>query len=289
MKGKQRKKFIECDYERLHTRVLESDIDEDEINQIIDVRTKCSYVTKTIDSGLIREVETYPMYLKSEMPKEWKTEKNKQTQKNLNNKNAQKNFIRKINTNFKNGDFFITFTYSNENLPKNHVEAKKDMQNFIRRLKRLIKKKELDVELKYVYVTEHSEGPKGIRCHHHVIMNSILSMEDVEGSWKLGRRNNIRKLDTDELWLTGVATYLCKDPKGKKRWCSSKNLKDPRITRNHSKFSKKKINNMVRFRDLVKEEMEKANPGYVYIDHEIFVNEHNGKPYIYARMRKYKE
>ncbi|EPZ61761.1 hypothetical protein H477_5971 [[Clostridium] sordellii ATCC 9714] len=46
---------------------------------------------------------------------------------------------------------------------------------------------------------------------------------------------------------------------------------------------------MVRFRDLVKEEMEKANPGYVFIDHEIYLNEHNGKPYIYARMRKYKE
>lgn len=137
MKWKQRKKFIECDYERLHTRVLEFDIDEDEINQIIDVITKCSYVTKTIDSGLIREVETYPMYLKSEIPKECEIEKNKQTQKNLNNKNAQKNFIRKINTNFKNGDFFITFTYSNENLPKDHVEDKKDMQNFIKKIEKI--------------------------------------------------------------------------------------------------------------------------------------------------------
>lgn len=285
----KKKKFIESDYERLHTRVFEADIDEDEINQIIDVRTKCSYVTKTIDSGFVREVETYPTYLKSEMPKEWKIKKNKETQRNLNNKNAQKNFIRKINTNFADGDFFITFTYSNENLPKDHKQAKKDIQNFIRRIKRLISKKKLDVELKYIYVTEHSEGSKGIRCHHHMIMNSVLTMEEIEKAWKLGRRNNIRKLDTDELWLTGLATYLSKDPKGKKRWCSSKNLNEARITRNHSKFSKKKINNMVRFRDLVKEEMEKANPGYVFIDHEIYLNEHNGKPYIYARMRKYKE
>lgn len=287
MRDKKRKRFVESDYERLHTRVLKADLEEDEINQIIDVRTKCSYVTKTIDSGIIREVETYPMYLKSDMPKEWKIQKNKESQKNLNNKNAQKNFIRKINTNFESGDYFITFTYSNNNLPKDHTQAKKDMQNFIRRLKRQISKKKLDVELKYVYVTEHSEGPKGIRCHHHIIMNSILSMEDIESSWKLGRRNNIRLLDTDELWLTGVAKYLCKDPKGKKRWCSSKNLKEPKIRRNHSKFSKKKINNMVRFRDLVKQEMEKSNPGYIYVDHEIYINEHNGKPYIYARMRKY--
>lgn len=285
----KRKKYIENDYERLHTRILESDIEEDEINQIIDVRTKCSYVTKTIDAGVVREIETYPMYLKTDTPEEWKIKKSKESQKNLNNKNAQKSFVRKINANFQNGDYFITLTYSEGNLPRDHTAAKKDMQNYIRRIKRLMKKKMLNMELKYMYVTEHSEGPKGIRCHHHIIMNSVLSMEESEELWKLGRRNNIRKLDVDELWLTGVATYLSKDPRGKKRWCASKNLKEPKVRKSHSKFTKRKINNMVRFQNEVKCEMEKANPNYIYIDHQIYINEFNGKPYIYVRMRKFKE
>lgn len=42
-------------------------------------------------------------------------------------------------------------------------------------------------------------------------------MEVVEAQWTFGRRNNIRRLDPDEKWLTGLAEYLSKDPKGKKR------------------------------------------------------------------------
>ncbi len=45
----------------------------------------------------------------------------------------------------------------------------------------------------------------------------------------------------DDMHFTGLGNYLSKDPKGKKRWCCSKNLKDPDITRNLSKFSKKKV------------------------------------------------
>lgn len=280
-------KYIESDYERLHTKKLEIDIEENELDTIIDARTGCSYITKTIDSGVIREVETYPIYLKREMPSEWKVKESKEAKKKLNNKNAQKSLIRKINSNFKNGDYHFIFNYSEGNLPNDHKEAKKDMQNLIRRLKRIINKLGLE-ELKYIYITEHSEGTKGIRCHHHVIMNSVLSREVIEETWKLGKRTKSSILAGDELHLTGLAIYLSKDPKGKKRWCCSKNLKEPKITRSHSKFTKKKINNMTRYQDYIKYEMEKVNPGYVFIDHRIYINEHNGKPYIYARMRKIK-
>lgn len=279
-------KYIESDYERLHTKRLDVDLEENEIDKIIDVRTGCSYVTKTVDSGDIREVETYPMYLKKDMPNEWIKEKNRVYQKNLDNKNAQKSFIRKINTNFVDGDYHITLPYDDEHKPKSHEEAKRDMQNYIRRLKRRIKKENVQEELKYIYVTEHSEGKKGIRCHHHLIINAILPRDIIEELWIHGKRIKSTKLHGDELHLTGLATYLSKDPKGKKRWCCSKNLKDPKITRSHSKFTKKKINNMTRNQNLVKEEMEKTNPGYVYISHQIYINEHNGKPYIYVQMRK---
>lgn len=282
-------KYIESDYERVHTKLLDVNLEENEIDKIIDVRTGCSYVTKTIDAGLIREVETYPMYLSKDMPSEWKREKNRIAQKNLNNKNAQKSFVRKINTNFKDGDYHITLNYENESVPTDYVQAKRDMQNFIRRLKRKLKKENIQEELKYIYVTEHREGDKGIRCHHHLIINSLLSRDEIEEAWKFGKRIKSTKLSGDELHLTGLATYLSKDPKGKKRWCCSKNLKDPKITKSHSKFTKKRINNMTRNQNLVKEEMERVNPGYVFIDHQIYINEHNGKPYIYARMRKIKE
>lgn len=59
-----RKKYIESDYERLHTRLVEEGICETELDSIVDVRVGCIYDTKTITSGPIREVEVFPLYLK---------------------------------------------------------------------------------------------------------------------------------------------------------------------------------------------------------------------------------
>lgn len=289
----KRQKYIGYDYDRLHTRLMD-ETKESELDQVIDVRTGCVYETKTITSGIVREVEIYPTFLKRDVPEEWKIQKCKKAQQNLNDKNARKYFVRKLNTNFGAKDYYITLTYTNENLPTDHTQAKKNLQNYFRRLNRLYVKKQKAAgvtkskikKIKYMAVTEHVEGPKGIRCHHHLVMNAVLDMKEVEEAWKLGRRNNIRLLDPDELWLTGLATYLTKDPKGKKRWTCSKNLKEPKITKNGSKFTKKKINKMINNHNLIRDEIEKNNPGYIFVDSQVFINDYNGKPYIYARLRK---
>lgn len=279
---RKKEKYIESDYKRLHTiKVTE---DDEYINHNLEVRSKCNYVTKTVTSGPIREIEIYPVYKKNEIPDEWKPKKSKEAQKNLNDKNARKNLIRLINTNFKNGDYLITLNYSEDKLPKNHEEAKKNMQNFIRRLNYQLKKRNLE-KAKYIYITEHSTVKK-IRCHHHLIISTQLPIDEVEALWKLGRRNNMKKLNCDELGLTGIATYLTKDPSGKKRWCSSNNLKKPTVTKSNTKFSKKRVHTMTRFQHLIKQDMEKKNPGYVLVDYEILVNKFNGRPYIYTRMRR---
>lgn len=289
MTKKKKKTYIECDYERLHTVKLAEE--EEEHTDHLDTRIRCSYVTKTIDSGNVREVEVYPTYLKSEIPDNWRMEKHKKIQKNLNDKNARKNLIRLINTNFTNGDYLITLTYDNENLPEDHEEAKKNMQNFLRRLSYQIKKRDLE-KAKYIYVTEHSKiknkksGEEEIRCHHHLIINSCLPIDFIESLWKFGRRNNMKKLSADESGLTGISNYLTKDPKGKKRWCCSKNLKKPIIRKSKSKFTKRRVDTMTKCQNLIKIEMERANPGYIFTDYEIYINKVNGRPYIYALMRK---
>lgn len=277
---RKKDKFIESDHERLHS--IKLNTDDEYIDNL--QRTKCSYVTKTVTSGPIREVEIYPVYKKNEIPDSWKPVKSKEAQKNLNDKNARKNLIRLINTNFKNGDYLLTLNYSEENLPEGHEDAKKNMQNFIRRLNYQLKKRGLG-KAKYIYITEHSILKK-IRCHHHLIISTDLPIDEVEALWKLGRRNNMKKLNCDELCLTGIATYLTKDPAGKKRWCSSNNLKKPTVTKSNTKFSKKRVNTITRCQNLIKVEMEKVNEGYVLVDYEIYINKFNGRPYIYARMRK---
>ena len=293
MSKKTRKRYIESDYERLHIRLVEEGIRETELDNIIDVRTGLIYDTKTITSGKLREIEVFPMYLKKRMPEEWRFKETKEARKNLNNKNAVKHFIRLLNTNFNKGDYYLTLEYLNKFLPKDHDEARKQMHKFIKRLNYLYKKaqkasgvhEEKTKRFKYMFVTEHSHINK-IRCHHHMVMEAVLPIEVVEREWKFGNRTKISFLSPDDMGLTGLATYLSKDPKGKKRWCCSRNLKDPHITRSLSKFSKKKVKKMRDNHNLIKYEMEKSNPGYIFIDAQVYINDYNGMPYIYARMRR---
>lgn len=292
MRKKKNRKYTGYDYERLHTQ----SIDDYEV-EVIDVTKGCIYETKTITSGFIREIEIYPTFTKKEIPIDWKIKNDKEAQTRFNDKRARKYFIRKINTNFGEGDYFVTLTYAKGKEPKEYDEAVRNIKSYIRRLNRRYEKEQLKSgiskkkiqRIKYVYVIEFSEEKNKIRCHYHIIMNSVLPMESVEGEWKFGRRNNIRKLDPDDKWLTGVAEYLSKDPRGKKRWSSSRNLKNPKLTVSASKFSKKKINNLTKYNHLIEEEMKKLNPEYVFIDSKVYINTYNGKPYIYARMRKIKE
>lgn len=293
MSKKLRKIYIENDYERLHTRLVEEGTCETELDSIVDVRVGCVYDTKTITAGPIREVEVFPLYLKKDMPDEWRRKQTKEAQKNLNNKNAVKRFIRKLNANFTKDDYLLTLNYFDELRPKDHKEAKKHMRNFIQSLNRKYEKAQKEdgvpkskiKKIKYMYVTEYSEVKK-VNCHHHLIMNAVLPISLVKRCWKYGNRGKMDFLDPDDMHLTGLANYLSKDPRGKKRWCCSKNLKDPHVTRSLSKFGKKKVKKMTDNHNLIKHEMEKANPGYIFIDSKVYINEYNGMPYIYARMRK---
>jgi hypothetical protein len=293
MRSKLRKRYIESDYERLHTRLSEEVQCETELDNIVDVRTGCIFDTKTITSGPIREVEVFPLYLKKEMPDEWRRKETKEARKNLNDKNARKKFIRKLNANFNKDDYFLTLNYFKELRPKDHKEARKHMRNFIQTLNRKYEKEQLKngvtksklKKIKYMFVTEYSEDKK-IECHHHLVMNAVLPITVVKKAWKFGSRGKMDYLDPDDMHFTGLGNYLSKDPKGKKRWCCSKNLKDPDITRNLSKFSKKKVKEMKDNQNLIKFEMEKANPGYIFVKSEVYINTYNGMPYIYATMRR---
>ena len=120
---KKNRKYVGYDYERLHTEL----IDCNEI-EVMDVTKGCIYETKTITSGVIRAVEIYPTFSKDEILSEWKIKKDREAQTRFNDKRARKYFIRKINTNFGKGDYFVTLTYEKGKEPKKNIKI------YIRRL-----------------------------------------------------------------------------------------------------------------------------------------------------------
>lgn len=240
------------------------------------------YREKRIYSGKILEVEVYPITLQEKKKKRRDKEKESlPKQRNLNDKNARKHLIRLINTNFTDKDLSVHLTYSDDNLPESEHEAKKDVENYLRRIMYYRKKHGLE-PLKYITVVEHKCKGEG-RIHHHLII-SDMDRDKAEELWKKGRANADR-LQSDENGYEAVGRYITKDPKGKKRWNASKNLKKPTVKVNDTKYKKKRVQEISRNPD-DKQEFEKLYPGYFLNECRAEFNEINGETYLYIKMRK---
>ncbi len=260
---------------------------EDEIENLRDSKKlRYTYMKKTIISGNVVESEIYPIWkCRSDIPR-ISIGESREAQKNLNDKNAKKKIVRLVNTNFTKDDLMITLSYTNNHLPKEE-EAKRDIENYIRRLKRRRKKEGLP-ELKYLYVIEYVNDPsvsKKIRVHHHIIINK-MDRDIAESVWKKGRTDSMR-LQPDDFGLTGIAKYVAKGLIQGRRWSYSKNLKKPIITRDRTKLTKRKVEKIAKRPDEYQEFFETIYKGkYEYKDCEALYSDRVTGFYLYARMKK---
>ena len=169
-------------------------------------------------------------------------------------------------------------------------EAMRNMRNYIDRLNYRRRKMGLP-NVKYIYVTEYDPHAK-IRWHHHIIMDGLLDRDTIEKVWKHGERNQVRRLEYDKDGLSGMANYVTKAPRGKKRWASSKGLKKPIEKKVHNKPAAPKryrkvgtfVHGMVKNRDSIEETVKIWHPDYEYTRSEVYFNDFNGLFYIYIRM-----
>lgn len=89
--------------------------------------------------------------------------------------------------------------------------------------------------------------------------------------------------------LTGMASYISKDPRGRRRWKRSRNLKEPVITRSYTKFTRKAAENMAIDAGELKRQISKKYQGLKLLEYSVRINDINAGCYIYARLRKVKE
>lgn len=249
------------------------------------------YRAKTIKSGQVLECEVYPIWdTRASISRARKIRESRDAQKRLNEKNAVKNLIRLVNTNFTDKDIWGTFTYETAKLPKQVEDAQKEMAKFIRRLKYYAEKHNITEPLKYVYVTEFelNEEKGKHRVHHHFVTN-FPDRDVMESLWRNGARKQTRRLQADDSGYEGMVRYIMKDPRGTKRYVTSKNLAKPTITIADYKFTRKKVNKIVQG-DLspynVFEDM--YNDKYKLVDVFSKTSEYVSGAYIYAKMIKRK-
>ncbi|MDU6040097.1 MAG: hypothetical protein E6Y83_17290 [Clostridium butyricum] len=277
------KKNRDYDYENVYSKLLREETKEEVIE---DLRLNNNYVyyRRRITSGNMVELEIYPVWkCKHDIPRRKDRFESKESQKNLNNKNSKKKVVRLVNANFGKDDLYITVTYQDGYLPDEKT-ARKDMQNYIKRLKYYRKKNGLE-ELKYIYAIGYEDEPgksKKVRIHHHLIINK-MDRDIVEDLWGKGRAD-CKRLKPDDFELTGVAKYIASQ--GPERWSASRNLKKPNISTSRTGFTRRRALKLISEPRLFKEIFEKQYPDLIYKDYEAYYSEESPGVYIYVRMRK---
>ena len=235
---------------------------------------------KRIISGPYLEVEHFPVTAHGHRH-DRRRRLSRIEQRHLNEKNAKKKLVRRINTNFVKGDICFHFTYRDDEMPENEDEVQKDVQNYFRRVKYYRKKQGLP-QIKYIYVIEY----KGGRWHWHGIMSAI-DRDIAEQLWKHGDYTNTKKFQpTEKKGGEAFARYISKKPMGKKRWYCSTNLKQPEVKTKDGTHTRSQMARIARERVDDKEYWERKYKGYIFDSATPIYNEFNGWWYIYVRMHR---
>ena len=98
-------------------------------------------------------------------------------QQGRNAERARRTLVQLLNTNFDEQGFSLTLTYEDIYLPGGDDAAWLDVQNYLQRIRRWLKKQKWPSagKLKWVCVTENQEadpahGLKEVRYHHHMVL-----------------------------------------------------------------------------------------------------------------------
>ena len=210
----------------------------------------------------------------------------RKVQKLYNERARRRAVTQLINHNFTENDIFATLTYSDEHLPENEKQAKRDRENFIRRLRRFCKANNLP-ELKYIVCTERSERTG--RLHHHIIINgSGILFEHICELWGKGNINDIKPLHFDEHnGAEGLAHYFLKQPlKGSNAYSCSRNLKQPEHRTYTDRLRKRELADIVRYNDITALLRLYPENEYQIIEYQKAYNEVNGYYYFHLKIIK---
>lgn len=246
------------------------------------------YRTKRIVSGDYIEYEGYPVWQSQrEASRAKKANPTEAAQRAQNEKDSRKKLVRLLNTNFTEADLSITLSYAGEE-PGSLEQARKDMQNYLRRVKRWREKQGLP-ELKYVYIIEYlsADGRKK-RVHHHVVMSG-MDRDKAEELWGMGRANSHR-LQPDDYGYEGLGRYVVKTkgkrPENEKAWTGSRNLKKPRVTVSDRRLTRKAIEQGITDENELRERIQRQEPGYIVNDISIKTSDYVPGAYVSVRLRR---
>lgn len=258
--------------------------------------------------GEFLDIDLFPVFRHARKGKrKRKAKPASKTQAAYNHQCRVKHLQRIVMRNFKQGEaLFYNLSYNNSFVPLDAADAKRQLSNFIKRLRRYRRRKGLP-ELKYIVTTE--QGARSGRFHHHLIINCAdMPIADLDNLW--GRGYCFSSLVIfDNGGAAGLAAYFCKKKKSADKaadkeeeneadetelddinignaWSRSHNLVEPEETKRDGAISRKKAFELFCLGDDACAEWERLYPDYYLCYAHPLLNEVNGGIYISVRMRR---
>lgn len=241
---------------------------------------------RRIQTGAYMEIDIFTRTAEAELSvkkgRGRKKEVSRPAQQNLNDKNSRRHLLWLFQGNFEQGDTYLTLTYKPKYRPLSIDQSKKDMENYLEKL-RYQAKKTGNEPLKYIYITEFSEDEatgKIKNIHHHMVIKKGLSLSVFDAAWSRGRGKKQESMGIVELsiikagddGIAALANYFTKKArwkKGQRRWSASRNLNRPYVTKNDHKYSKRRVEQLANATDGGEEYFRK-----IYKDYRITHIEH---------------
>ena len=246
---------------------------------------RMGYRTRTIKAGPRLEVEIHPIFGREKSGKVRAAKQNltpEAVQRN-NEERSKRKLILLIDTNFDERDIHLTLTYLGT--PPKYEQAQKDVKNFLRAVKAKREKRGLE-PLKYIYTIEGNEDGTKARIHVHMIMNGGIDRQELETIWGKGYAN-ADHLQPNQDGLEGLARYITKQQKNRRKWARSRNLKKPKQRTSDTKVSNARVKRLAYdFPNSAKEIMEKLYPDYIHVHTTMRYSDVVDGAYIRCTMRR---
>ena len=141
-------------------------------------------------------------------------------------------------------------------------------------------------ELKYIYTIEGNDDGTKERIHVHMLLSGGIERAELEKIWARGYANADR-IQPNENGLEAIARYITKQQKNRRKWCRSRNLKQPKRRTNDTKVSNARMKRLaVDFPNRAKDTMEKLFKGYKHVQSVLRFSDAVDGAYIRCVMRK---
>lgn len=280
-----------------------------------------AYRTKTTKAGDCLYVDCYPLISRelrmaqSELLREMKRTKDRKVQlkyAKYNNARRVRLFDQLVEANIAYGDFHVCCTYERDSYDmgkygqgeyRGREEAKRDCANYIRRIRRLLKRHGHDVlQFRWIAVTVTKE--KDISAyesrpthHHHILMHGVPEelRGEIERMWPYGFCNADRAQPGDK-GLSALSAYVARQ-EGRangdhafreKSFSTSRNIIRPTVTTSDTKISRRRVAQIAAdVRANAAEIFAKIYPDYRLVeDPKIMISDFVAGAYIWAKLKR---